>query len=1742
MSDQHIGVSAQFETRQFSRGLATYLRGLAQATAATNQTVAAINNLGAATSSTFAAMSSNARMTANALRAVANAARTAQRALNPRSRARTVQPAGAQTTPLNAQLLAATGRAQQQTTQQIRAATQATQQLGAQARTTTISISGLNAQTIALGTALGNVAAQGIIGAARALSGFGREVIEIVTFFERLELSVAFFTARSFQAEDATITFNEALAQGAQEAQGLLIWLQRLAVASPFTTRTVGTIFRTAQAYGLTRKEAEQLTPLLLDFGAAAGLNEDILERLALALGQVRSRGKLTGEEVRQLGNSGLPVRDILVKALGIANSEFDELLESGALTTDVVIPHLIAALRDFEGAGERVAFGTIGGIISAMDELREISTAKFFFGFLEPLKEDFQELFKVLNQPEVLAFITILGQELGEKFKNAVLGTVAAIRNLVLSFQALDAGTKQQIIVFAAATAGVFALVAAFGLLTLAMNLIANPLVLIATTIGFLVSEWTSGFTVLRNIAGRTSSAIIGSLLSILRATDALLLGFSNFIVDMTSGLTDLGTEAANWGFNIGASLAEGINASGTVLASAMRGIGQLLAFWLAPGSAPRVAPVDVWGKAGGQEYLDAYAEANPETAMNKLGEVVERGLTDATIKATKKSLEVLQSAQADATLDTARILNKATRGAYGVVVKSTREVLGGDAVQDAATEAGIQVSESFVDGFLSRIPAMTPKISEELQKVLSAIGGGRQLTRQGALAFGGFLNGFIEADFGVLDTLSSTVQNFLQNLVDTGDIEEVDLPRLLFGARESLAQGIEDIERLGHVSEQTMQSIRVTAGGASRFVLDLLKSYVPLRDATEDAEEAQNNLNAITEKYKNIITPLRKELELINEANRIASDEEKILSLRRLIANEGVSDRRRRNAQLEIDQIIAEQRVRGLEDERDAATETAEEELDSREKTRDELEKQFAVLQRNIEAQQQQLQLFGQEASIIRRLEEEAAKLREKQMTQEELHLKFLEFQNEELDDAVAAAKAKYDLDRADATVLEKEQAAITLAEIALRRRNREAEAIKLGIPVEELTKLRDIEVSLDDIGVKVKEAFTPPEGETLGQSLVDANAITAEWETTLENVRDRWNEIKESIRLTAEQINTNLPDFLKIFPEEPGGEPPIIGFIRNYTGVLVGLAVASTTYKIATRIASLVTAIRSLMTIGAIGTAAGAGGAAAGAAGGSAAVAAITTAVVTLGLAALTTTGYVLGLKAALDAFGRGEEAQAKVNVEQIDTTLGDFGPKLNQQISDLVEDVTPNPEAQTVLAQTITDAAVFAIQDGFGDEHVVASIGNAINRAIVEGVIADTPENRQAIADFRSGISSLLETTDVGAAPKINIITGAEITAEPTEDQKKAVKEDINTNFLAGITDKEQQSTFAAAMQSLITDAFAQGLTDAQIDALVFNAFQAGVKEGLVADTPENRTALNGFIDGIMLQLKRKAKIKSPSELSRDEIGMPLGEGVINGINEALTLFGPKAVTKTDDLFVDLKEKMAARMGEIQSDQSISWTAIATANTTEVETMANTIDTEFFDLDTGLTTHMTAIKTTVVGGFTAIRTSTEAQIKLLRTNVVRLFAGEEGSILDAIETVFLGEEDIVPRKIGVAFMEGIGQGMIESKQDLADSMTTALAFALGAAQTDLEISSPSAVAAREIGRPLAQGIAEGVLGGLGSITRALSTLTSPFAAGSNQSSVMQSQVVNNSHYHLNVRSAMQSQGIVRDFGIMRTLEAG
>lgn len=1598
----------------------------------------------------------------------------------------------------------------------IRSTAVETRDLGDAQKQTTESFKGLSAAAavqIGILTQFTLNAVQGFIQGVRQM---GSAVIDTVADFERLGLGISFFAAKTKFGVDSALSYQQRLAGVKDEATGLQFWLQKLAVASPFTTQEVEKLFRTTQAYGLMQSEAETLVPLMLDMAAAGGLDSDVLERLGLAMGQVRARGKLTGEEIRQLGNSGVPIRDILVSALGIANDQFDKLVESGALTSDIVIPAIIKGLKQFQGAGEAVAFGTIGGLVSSLKDLQQIATAKFFGAALDPLKDSFKSFFDLLNKPSTLATVTVLGEELGKGLVVAFQKLSLAVKETIKWVGALNPDLVAQAVTFVGVTAAIFTLLGAFGLMVVAINLLTNPIVGLTLLSAFLITEWTRMWSGLISITAKGVSTVTGFL----------------------GDLSTFGAQTAvAWG--------KGFASAAHTVTELARSIGVAISNLFEPHSPPKILPhIDKWGRDTAQIWLDAFAEANPETPLNKLGDVVSTQLLAQTKAATKKSLDAFNAANPEFQVNVGVGVNEATKKLFGIEIpKSITDAI--PAQQKAASDAGIAASEAYVNAFGSLVPKFHAKIDPELTQALADLGGGAQLTQAGAQAFTGFLKGFKAADFSALDDAVGVVDSTLRGLVQRGAITEGDSLRGLFAAREDIASALREFRQLGSISQATLAKIVDSSGQAGNSVRDLLVAYTQFARADDILTSAQKKLTDITDKYNAILKPIKDSLERISELRQQSDEDQQIASLKRLIANEDVSEFRKQNARLKIAEIQQQRQVRGIEDEQKAQTDTAQATIDAAQKKQAAAQTNLELVKAQIQAQQDQMGLFNQEAELVKKLKDQVDQLTKKQMTDLDLQEKLVELRAAELDDNKKAAKAKFTLNQADSSQLEKQSAIFDLQNVAISRQQRLIEARDLGIPPEQLTSLRDMAVTLDDIGQK-SDLGLGDGLDGLSQAEVDAKEEAAKWNKELETARTNIDNIKIKLGEMFDTINRNLPSWLQIFPTEKGGNPPILDTLTKYRDGIVLVGAAIIAWKVVSGILGMAAAIKAVTVAAGGGAAAGAGELAGGAAGGGAVGALLgfagTLVAITPGVTA--TALEVWGLVAAFKAFQASQVAGAAQNTVNEEKVKGPSSFPIDVATAVFTQKVGKSPQA----SKDIGDAINFTVVDGLNNHLDTASIGlalqNQLNLAVSQGMIADTPENHRAIDAFFKQIEDIITTQGAGTSLIDGVKVSVPVTATPVLPPDNRpwwqqlseilglgpnlgffpdVPVTIDPHFLDGINNKETRSTFATAMASLIHDAALQGMNNTDISQLVFGAFNAGVTKGLVADTPENDRAIQAFISGIVSQMRTKGEIKSPSGLTRREVGLPMGDGVLGGISDSLLAQAiPTGLVNVslNILVASMKGTLFGLDGQRPHTLGVNWVAgLATGMADEVKALTSARLPNFQSwLQTSLFGPLTLTNIKGVNYTYGVAWADGFQ-KAISAELITLGARKQPDFQSFFKDALFGATKgaSLPFLFGQTWMTALADGLRSQQTVVASALTDSLQFALASTQNLLTLTSPQAAA--------------GAL-----------FANSPVASRASQIYPSGTTIINNiKYFNLTVQSAAQSQGIIRDFAIMETMES-
>lgn len=279
----------------------------------------------------------------------------------------------------------------------------------------------------------GILGAQAISGVINGIKGMATEALDAVSSYERLGASMEALAAREMRAADDTLSMEDALKAAAPRAQELLKWVEQLAIKSPFDQEGVAQALKTAMAYGFTSEQAQKLTEVSIDFVAATGGTSEQMNSIALALGQMQAKGKVSGQELLQLTNAGVGVNAIL-EGMGFTLKD----VEKGLVSSDAFFQAFTQTMEDdFGGAAERQS-GTWAGLLSTLGDVKKIGLREFFGGVFKAVQPLVAKLAEWLQGPG-LEQLRIWGERVGvlaSKFVGFVQALMGGgIRGAMASF-----------------------------------------------------------------------------------------------------------------------------------------------------------------------------------------------------------------------------------------------------------------------------------------------------------------------------------------------------------------------------------------------------------------------------------------------------------------------------------------------------------------------------------------------------------------------------------------------------------------------------------------------------------------------------------------------------------------------------------------------------------------------------------------------------------------------------------------------------------------------------------------------------------------------------------------------------------------------------------------------------------------------------------------------------------------------------------------------------------------------------------------------------------------------------------------------------------------------------------------------------------------------------------------------------------------------------------------------------------
>lgn len=210
--------------------------------------------------------------------------------------------------------------------------------------------------------------------------------------------------------EQLNIAFTTFLGS-AEKARKLLAELTKFAIVTPFTPDQVNNAAKALLAFGV---QAEKIIPTLKMLGdVSSGTGKDLTE-MAIIFGQIRSTGRLMGQDLLQLINAGFNPLQIISQQTGKSVKSLKEEMEKGLISFEMVEGAFKSATAEgglFFNLMEKQSV-SVGGILSTVsgniDEiLKNLFTAtsgplKDFVDALAEISSDFVEISKSAEQVEI--------------------------------------------------------------------------------------------------------------------------------------------------------------------------------------------------------------------------------------------------------------------------------------------------------------------------------------------------------------------------------------------------------------------------------------------------------------------------------------------------------------------------------------------------------------------------------------------------------------------------------------------------------------------------------------------------------------------------------------------------------------------------------------------------------------------------------------------------------------------------------------------------------------------------------------------------------------------------------------------------------------------------------------------------------------------------------------------------------------------------------------------------------------------------------------------------------------------------------------------------------------------------------------------------------------------------------------------------------------------------------------------
>lgn len=242
------------------------------------------------------------------------------------------------------------------------------------------------------------------------------------------------------QYSGAKIGFSTLL--GESRGQEMMNEIDAFAKATPFKTSGVISNVQKMMAYGWDVDKVISDMKTIGDAAAATGKGDQGLESIVYALSEIRSKGKLSTQELNQLASAGIKAKAYLAEGLGFGTSDegmakLAKSLEKGEVGANKAIELILQGMKEFDGMMDKTANETVEGLKSQLEDTFEINILRRWGqGLQDGAKRGLGSVVSLLDEADgaLVAFgdtVYEVGKELSNYFANVLDNTVKRIKDI---------------------------------------------------------------------------------------------------------------------------------------------------------------------------------------------------------------------------------------------------------------------------------------------------------------------------------------------------------------------------------------------------------------------------------------------------------------------------------------------------------------------------------------------------------------------------------------------------------------------------------------------------------------------------------------------------------------------------------------------------------------------------------------------------------------------------------------------------------------------------------------------------------------------------------------------------------------------------------------------------------------------------------------------------------------------------------------------------------------------------------------------------------------------------------------------------------------------------------------------------------------------------------------------------------------------------------------------------------------